>query len=366
MAHISLNYEAARQNFLRAARLSGATVESLPLGASPHAAGLHFTLGGGGEPLGIDVAILGSKDPQRTVVVSSGVHGVEGPIGSAVQTAWLRKFRSSNLPADTRVVMLHAVNPVSWLHQRRVHPGNIDLNRNFLLPGESYTGRPPGWDEVSPWIHPSEMPTVAPGDLGAQILQKFGPRLLGIVPVGQYDVPTGLFYGGDGPLPVVSLLATSLPSWIANSKSVVHLDLHSGLGQWCTTELLLCDDASESLRREAAQRFRRPQLALKPGSSQLATGAVYPTRGGFDRWCVELFADRSYLFVTLEFGTYPLDYNLGMLVVENYAAQHLTDDDPQKQTARELLLATFCPRHTGWQHAAIDHGLDHISQAVDP
>ncbi|ADB16361.1 conserved hypothetical protein [Pirellula staleyi DSM 6068] len=362
---ISLNYAAARQNFLRAARSAGATVESLPLAPSPHATGLHFTLGGG-EPLGIDVAILGSKNPQRTVVVSSGVHGVEGPIGSAVQTAWLRSMKGGSLPSDTRVVLLHALNPVSWLHQRRVHPGNIDLNRNFLLPGECYSGRPPGWDEVSPWIHPSQMPSIAPGDLGMQILQKFGPRLLGIVPVGQYDVPEGLFYGGDAPLPVVSVLATSLPNWVGSAQQVIHLDLHSGLGEWCTTELLLCDDASEALRRDAAQRFRRPQLAIKPGGSQLATGAVYPTRGGFDRWCVDLFRDRSYLFVTVEFGTYPLAYNLGMLVVENYAANHLEDDDPQRQTACELLLATFCPRHAVWQQSSIDHGLAHISESVRP
>ncbi len=42
-----------------------------------------------GEELTIDVAIAGAPNPKRTVVISSGFHGIEGFLGSAIQLALL-------------------------------------------------------------------------------------------------------------------------------------------------------------------------------------------------------------------------------------------------------------------------------------
>src|SRR3712207_6826574 len=54
-----------------------------------------------GEDLTIDVAILGASEPQKIVVVSSGLHGVEGFFGSAVQIALLEDCLTTwSLPPD--------------------------------------------------------------------------------------------------------------------------------------------------------------------------------------------------------------------------------------------------------------------------
>jgi len=50
-------------------------------------------------PLTMDVATVGSETPRHTVVVSSGVHGIEGFFGSSIQLRWLSRVASgTSLP----------------------------------------------------------------------------------------------------------------------------------------------------------------------------------------------------------------------------------------------------------------------------
>jgi predicted deacylase len=88
-----------------------------------------------GEALTIDVSISNSPSPSSVVVISSGLHGVEGFLGSAIQLAFLEKHRiiTSSLSSDIKVVLIHALNPYGFAWRRRWNEDNIDLNRNFLL-----------------------------------------------------------------------------------------------------------------------------------------------------------------------------------------------------------------------------------------
>ena len=58
-----------------------------------------------GEPLGIDVAWFGSKAPRRAVLHSSGLHGVEGFAGSAIQIQMLRHF--PDVSDDAALILVH-------------------------------------------------------------------------------------------------------------------------------------------------------------------------------------------------------------------------------------------------------------------
>ncbi len=77
------------------------------------------------------------------LVVSSGVHGVEGFFGSAVQLAFLEKLPPDWRPPEgAAVVLIHALNPFGFAWQRRFNEENVDLNRNFLLAEQTYCRRP--------------------------------------------------------------------------------------------------------------------------------------------------------------------------------------------------------------------------------
>ena len=96
------------------------------------------------EPLTIDIAVAGPAKPKSALVLSSGVHGVEGLFGSAVQLAFLERLSAGwRLPQGAAVVLIHAINPFGFAWRRRFNENNVDLNRNFLLPDEAYTGAPP-------------------------------------------------------------------------------------------------------------------------------------------------------------------------------------------------------------------------------
>ncbi len=127
----STDYATARRRFRHAASRLGWQLEAHPIGA----------LGPRGEELAFDVAWTPGGDPEKALVVSSGVHGVEGFFGSAVQLAALEQWATDS-PPPTRCVFLHGLNPFGFAWLRRFDENNVDPNRNYLLPGERFEGAP--------------------------------------------------------------------------------------------------------------------------------------------------------------------------------------------------------------------------------
>jgi hypothetical protein len=83
----SNNYHDARQRFRQAALRLGWQLETHSIDA----------IGPGGEQLAFDVGSSPEGDPERVLVVSSGIHGVEGFFGSAVQIALLEHWTGSQV-----------------------------------------------------------------------------------------------------------------------------------------------------------------------------------------------------------------------------------------------------------------------------
>ena len=90
------SYEEARAAFRRLSTEAGGTLHSWEV--IPPKVGQP-------EGLTIDAAVFGTGN--KTLVLSSGLHGVEGFAGSAIQLQLLK----TGLPKDIRVVLLHALNP---------------------------------------------------------------------------------------------------------------------------------------------------------------------------------------------------------------------------------------------------------------
>ncbi|KAL9182926.1 hypothetical protein ACHAXT_004205 [Thalassiosira profunda] len=75
------------------------------------------------------------------IIHSSGTHGVEGYLGSAVQLRFLHELflENQNLhrsPDNSgrvrKILLIHSVNPYGMRHHRRTNENNVDLNRNVL------------------------------------------------------------------------------------------------------------------------------------------------------------------------------------------------------------------------------------------
>lgn len=256
------SYAHARQEFLTAAAAADARVEHHP----------HPGRGLEGEDLAVDVAELGPTDAAAVVLVVSATHGVEGYCGSALQTGWLDQHASS-LADGVRLVFVHALNPYGFSWVRRVNEDNVDLNRNFV-DWTQPAPENPEYDEIAHLLVPP-----AWGDDEQQrttvelveIAERLGlERMQEVVSRGQYGQPTGVFYGGRGPVWSNRWLHSWCASNLERCRRLTIIDLHSGLGPWGHGELI-CVESAGTPPHERARAMWGDVTSMADGS---AAGAI--------------------------------------------------------------------------------------------
>ena len=334
-------YEEARASFRKMATDVGGELSALTV--------MHDEKG---NPLTIDAAIFGTGN--KVLVLSSGLHGVEGFAGSAIQLQMLQQ----GLPDDIRVVMLHALNPYGMANIRRVNENNVDLNRNFLAEGEEYTGSSDGYQRLNALLNP-EKPTGGLEFMLArtvvQILIHGYNTLKTAVVGGQYDFPKGLFFGGqrleDGP----ALLMKHLPSLVEGAEKIVHIDFHTGLGKSGTYALLVDTEAGSKAHLDFRDTYGD---RIQPWDAD--HGVAYKIRGGLPDAMTRLFGEKVDV-LTCEFGTIPALQVLQALRTENQA--HHWGGNQNK--AKTILKRAFCPSEKQWERAIIQGGLTVINQAIE-
>lgn len=347
----SPDYATARHRFRQAASNAGWSLEAHPIGvAEPD----------GGE-LTIDVACSPTQDTDKSLIVSSGMHGVEGFFGSAVQLGLLEQWDSRSAPR-VRHVFLHALNPFGFAWIRRVDEHNVDPNRNFLLPGERYAGSPGGYAGLDGLLNP-QCPPSRWEPFALKALWAIGrhgmPALRQAVAEGQYEFPRGLFFGGTGPSRTHQLLGENLGRWLKGSRDVVHLDLHTGLGPNGACKLMIDYPLSERKRARLADWIGTDSFGtLDPGSFD------YDVRGGLGRWSVSRNFAPDYLFAFAEFGTYGPIQVLAGLRAENQAQHWGTPAAASTVRAKHRLKELFCPSSEAWRLQALDRGFDLVARAV--
>lgn len=327
-----VSYTAARAAFRQEALAIGAELTSIPLDAQGERAA-------DGSALTIDVAAWGRGD--RTIVLSSGLHGVEGYVGSATQ----RLMMVTPEQADCRYVMIHALNPWGMEHFRRVNERNVDLNRNFLPSDEAYSGSPEQYARLNPLLNPARSFTALEFALrsGWQILRYGFEPLKQAIAGGQYDFPQGLFWGGaeleEGP----HKLMERVLELVGAEGDIVWVDLHSGLGAFGElTYLLEASSGSRLTQRLNEKLGGRVQAWDEEG------GVAYAIRGGFPAALDRVFGDRLTM-LTCEFGTCSAVTVLRMMVLENQIVQHGGD----RSSARQAMRRAFYPSERAWQDKAL-------------
>jgi len=316
-----------------------------------------------GEELTIDVAFGAKTTADPAVVISGGIHGVEGFFGAAVQLALLREWakRKDALP-PVRLVLLHGLNPFGFAWRRRCNEANVDLNRNLLLDGESFRGSPQGYSKFDALLNPKRSPSHwEPATLKIlfAIVCNGMAALKEAVASGQYDYAQGLFYGGDRPSRTNEVLAAHLDEWLGSSRKVVHLDFHTGLGKWANYKLLIDYPLDEQRRGRLSRWFG-------PGSfeSTRPENLAYTVRGGFGNWCVSRNGGRDYTYAAAEFGTYSPIRILAGLRAENQAHHWGLSDDASTEQAKQRLVDLFCPPVKNWRDQALERSVRLVDQAI--
>ena len=340
----SADYFSARDRFRRAA------------GAGSHASNLAAT-GPNDETLSIDFAWIGDPGARRLLLVTSGMHGVEGFAGSAVQCAFMATG-TQPLPGCA-VALAHALNPWGFAHLRRVNENNVDLNRNFLDAPPDFAGAPPEYRMLDPLLNPPSTPTADAFHLRAcgYVLRYGLAPLRRAVAGGQYEFRRGLFYGGDRPQQSTSCFLDWIGERCAGVDRVLALDLHTGLGPFGAMTLF----AERGTDRERVASLAQ-SLALPITQGSAVESGAFFVRGSMLGALARKLPHARIDALTGEFGTYGSLRVVYAMREENrwhhYGGGAL--DHPSKRR----LLATFNPSTARWREAVIAQGTQLLSRAL--
>jgi len=307
--------------------------------------------GPAGEPLCIDVAIVGSLKAGKVLLSSSGIHGVEGYPGSAIQLAVMDDLCKEDPFKDHAVVFIHTVNPYGMAWWRRFNENNVDLNRNFLRSNQNYSGVPEGYDNVKDFINPESPPKRKERwfkikTLG--LILKYGfNNLKQCVAEGQYEYPKAIQYGGNKLQPGPDLLLNWLDKTLEGIDKIWAIDLHTGLGPSGHDTLLVSAGMASDRYSHLEGMFPGHLESLDPNS-----GVGYEIVGDLHQGLEDRYDKIEWTSITQEFGTFKPVEVLKASRAENrwtQWGQYLDQVDARRHWSRENMLRTFNPKDEVWQ-----------------
>ena len=350
--YFSAEYNQARTKFLKSSRTANASIESFK---NPY-------LGPEGEPLFTDVALIGPRDAKSVLVLGSGTHGVEGFAGSGIQSGLLCEGVASWLKPDMSIVMIHALNPYGFSHQRRFNEDNIDLNRNFVDHSMSYPPNP-GYEELADVIAPKAISFLANTKARLRLLwyllRNGKLKLKEAISRGQYTHPQGLFYGGLSEAWSNRTIRAIANHYLSNEEQVVIVDFHTGLGPCGHAEVILNEKEGSPAYKRAVKWWGDRVKTTLIGDSV----SVHP-QGTFKLALPKMLPHAEVTAVSLEFGTYSRKEVFWALRAENWLHHHGGKEHPSAKRLKTKLLRAFYPDREDWKPQVWKQGKEIIEQAI--
>ncbi len=344
MINISSSYDEARSLFLTAAKQKGLEIQS------------HFLpdkLGANSEELSCDIAYPARPKHKTCIVLSSGVHGIEGYCGSALQIALLDSLLFDEISKHADIILVHAVNPHGFSHGSRVNEDNIDINRNFVnfndkkRPCRTYSNYrsqayPHNWQDTSPDDVLSILKQTQQ-DIGVEIMQR-------ITTLGQYDYAQDLFYGGEKPTWSTRVWKRLVNTLVDDYKFVIHLDLHIGLGTEGDCQVTYTGNPNLTNKVALAQQWLGYDAVVVHGSKKSLSSNIGGVLGNY----IDYF-DTPSISVALEFGTKEIDQVIQGLALDCWLRHNPQADISVSNNIKQQLRNTFLVDSSSWRHSVWDH-----------
>jgi hypothetical protein len=353
LALFSTTYAEARGKFLEAAARRGLAVQSHELALE----------GAQGEVLATDVVLDGPADASKMLVVISGVHGVEGFCGSAIQAGMLALGGAARpeTSRDIAVLHVHAVNPYGFSHLRRATHENIDLNRNFVD-----FAKPLPLNAAYSEIHDLLLPEEWPPQPGTEALldayrERHGARgLQRAISLGQHVHADGLHYGGVAPAWSNLVFRDILRSHAGRVRELASIDIHTGLGPYGVGERIFASFDEDPAVLALGTRWWGQLTSVTAGTS-----TSIPLTGPIQTALTEECALARHVGICLEFGTRPAARVTAALRAEHWLHRHGTGDTAKAAAVSRELKDAFYPEADDWKLAVWEQGAEACLQAIN-
>lgn len=301
------------------------------------------------------------KEERNLLVITSGLHGMEGYWGSTLLKEYAIKLLQEIDRERTGIILVHGINPWGMAHLRRTNENNVDLNRSFVsdVVPENYNSEyiENGW-------------FFKPGKLSGLIVInniKFfcslirmavvnGTAALGkMTLLGQYAIDEGIYFGGKEKQAstgyMKKLIASTLES---NYKKVVHIDLHTGFGPRYQMSIV-------NSKQEETKPGQYAKLLDYPLISAVSNDDFYDIEGDMTEYFYSAYkactSRKKYYSTCFEFGTVGSSLlsritSLRIMLQEN--SLYYMKDAPEKLCDRikNEFIEMYYPSEPEWQRKA--------------
>lgn len=298
---------------------------------------------------------------ENLLVLISGVHGIEGYLGSALQRYFCEELLSMINATQTGICLVHSVNPWGMKNFQRNNENNVDLNRSFVLNDEEREVNS-GYQKMKHFLQPE-----TPYSFSAwrklqfylntfKTVSRYSAKTLKTATLlGQYEYPDGIYYGGrhsDKSTQELQALYDQLLG--LGYENIYLIDLHTGYGP--KNEMTIVNSPLET----------RDILTLMAGFNypritKLSADDFYAIHGDmvdyFYKTAENRFEGKTFFATCFEFGTNgdhllqqleSLRLMIAMNQMNRYGAKNTRSQETLKAQYREI----YYPSSVEWKKAA--------------
>ena len=352
--HFPADYRSARHAFVHTCELAGIDVVSR---VHPQAEGRD------GKPLFLDTAVIGPRAAKKALLLISATHGVEGYFGSGVQTGLMREGLAECAPKDTKIVLLHALNPYGFSWDRRVNEENADINRNCVDFANPPANEP--YDLLADAISPEDISDEALHRANAKLISYLKAHgafaLQEAISKGQYRYPTGVYYGGAREAWSLKMLKDVFVETLAHAKKLTVIDFHTGLGAFGAGEMI-----TEDLPGSAPYKRAKAMWGTRVASSEAGESVSAPLSGTIDKAVATWLKAVEMTFAALEVGTRDTRAVFNALRKDNWLHCFAPgrDKNAKAESIRLELRDAFYPDTAEWKRMVWGHADEAVRSAL--
>ena len=318
------------------------------------------------EGLFIDkLHIPATKKATNLLVITTGVHGIEGYIGSAMLDVFFEDIFPGLNRENTGVLIVANVNPYGMKYMRRYNENNVDLNRNFiedwstfdLSSNKEYPKvvsflQPEGKIENALW-HEVEFYL----SLAKEAIFTGADTISDALLTGQYEYPEGVYYGGNKDEASTTYLKGVFADCLNGSyENIVHVDIHSGYGP--RYNMVIFNSVQDpTLEADAIAEIGYNYIIAQDSEEFYVTYG--DTTDYFYRLAKSTNSDKTLYSTCFEFGTIGDSFfdsilSLKYTVDENRQHRFPTDNEISAEIVRQNYLELFYPTEKDWRVKAIE------------
>ena len=317
------------------------------------------------DGLYIDSFYIPSQGAQTNLIVlTTGVHGMEGYIGSVMLDVFFREIWPGLDHSDTGVLVVANVNPYGMKYLRRYNENNVDLNRNFILDWDTFDlSSNKEYPKVRSFLEPTGPIRNALWheagfylSLGKTAITHGADTISDALLTGQYESPQGVYYGGSGDEASTVYLKDVFSRCLDSAyENIVHIDIHSGYGP--RYDMVIFNSVYETMNEQESQAAFGYDYVIAYDSEDF-----YATTGDTTDFFYRLAEQKgtgTALFSTcFEFGTvgdsfFDTILSLKYTVDENRDHWYPTANKTAAQVVHENYMELFYPTETAWREETV-------------